>query len=86
VVTGRTVQRGDNLSVSAELVDARDNSHLWGAQYNRKLSDVIALQSQIATEISEKLRLRLTGDEAKRVAKDYTENTEAYQLYLKGRY
>ncbi len=86
VLTGRIVQRGDSLSVSTELVDTRDNSHIWGEQYNRKLADVIAVQQEIATQISEKLRLRLSGEEQKRLTRRHTENPEAYQLYLKGRY
>ncbi|MBZ5554181.1 MAG: protein kinase [Acidobacteriia bacterium] len=86
VLTGRVVQRGDDLDISAELVDVHNNSHLWGEQYHRKLSDILTLQSDIAREISEKLKLRLTGAEKDRLAKNYTENTEAYQLYLKGRY
>ncbi len=86
ILLGRVTQRGDNLSISAELVDARDNSRIWGEQYNRKLSDILQVQEEISREISGKLRLRLTGEEQERVTKRYTENTEAYQLYLKGRY
>jgi serine/threonine protein kinase/TolB-like protein/Flp pilus assembly protein TadD len=86
VLTGRVVQRGDALSISVELMDARDNSHLWGAQYNRKLTDIFAVQEEIAKEISEKLRLRLSGEEQKLLTKRYTNNTEAYQLYLKCTY
>src|SRR5438552_6787757 len=86
VLTGRVTQRADGLSISVELINAQDNSQIWGQQYNRKLTDVFAIQEEIAKEISEKLRLRLTGEEKKRVTKRYTDNTEAYQLYLKGRY
>jgi serine/threonine protein kinase/pimeloyl-ACP methyl ester carboxylesterase/tetratricopeptide (TPR) repeat protein len=86
VLTGRMVQRGDNLSISAELVDVRNNSHLWGGQYNRKLSDILAVQAEISREISEKLRLQLSGEQQKRLVKRHTDNNEAYQLYLKGRY
>jgi eukaryotic-like serine/threonine-protein kinase len=86
VVMGRINQRGDGLVINAELVDARDNSVLWGASYNRKLADIIAVQEEITRQISEKLRSSLSADEKKRLAKRYTENTEAYQLYLKGRY
>ena len=86
VLTGRVVQRGGDLSVSAELVDVRNNSHIWGDQYSRKLSDILAVQEEIVRDISSKLRRRLTGEEQKRLAKRYTENTEAYGLYLKGRY
>jgi serine/threonine protein kinase/Flp pilus assembly protein TadD len=86
LVTGRITQRGDNLSISVELMDTRDKSHIWGDQYNRKISDLLAVQEEISSNISENLRLKLTGEEQKRVTKRYTENTEAYQLYLKGRY
>ena len=86
VLTGRVVQRGDTLSITAELVDTQDSSHIWGEQYNRKLTDIITVQEDIAREISERLRLRLSGEQKKRVTKRYTENTEAYQAYLKGRY
>ena len=86
VLLGRMAQLKNTLSISAELVDTRDGSHLWGEQYHRKLSDIFVIQEGIAQEISENLRLRLTGEEKKRMTKRYTENTEAYQLYLKGRY
>src|SRR5262249_23631600 len=72
--------------VQTELVDAARGSQLWGAQYNRKLADILGVQEDISREISEKLRLRLTGEEKVRLAKRPTENIEAYQLYLKGRY
>jgi eukaryotic-like serine/threonine-protein kinase len=86
VLTGRIVQRGDALSIRAELVDARDDTHLWGEEYNRRLSDILAVQEEIARDISGKLRQRLTGEEKKRLTKRYTGNAEAYGLYLKGRY
>ncbi|MEK6322223.1 MAG: protein kinase [Acidobacteriota bacterium] len=86
VLTGRVVQRGDTLSISTELVDVRNNHQLWGEQYNRKLSDIFAVQEEISKEISEKLRVRLGSEEKKQLAKHYTEDTEAYQIYLKGRY
>jgi len=86
VLMGRVVQRGESLNVQTELVDVLKDSQLWGAQYNRKLADIQAVQEEIATEISEKLRLRLTGADQKLLTRRYTENTEAYQLYLKGRY
>ena len=86
VFKGRVMQRGDNLEISAELVDARDNSHVWGQRYNRKLADVFALQDDVAKEITTALRMRLTGEDEKRMARSYTENPEAYQDYLKGRY
>jgi eukaryotic-like serine/threonine-protein kinase len=86
VFKGRVMQRGDNLEISAELVDARDNSHIWGQQYSRKSSDIFALQGELAKEITGMLRMRLTGEDEKRMAKTYTANPEAYQDYLKGRY
>ena len=86
VLTGRVAQRGDGLTISAELVDVRNNRQLWGDQFNRKLNDLQAIQEEIATEISGKLQLRLTGEEKQRLAKRYTQNADAYQLYLKGRY
>ena len=86
VLTGRVLQVGDRLVVGAELVDTTDETQLWGKHYNRNLSDIFEVQEEIAHEISEALRLRLTGTEQKRLAKRHTENTAAYQLHLKGRY
>jgi tetratricopeptide (TPR) repeat protein len=86
MVMGRVQQHGDNLMIQAELVDVAKGSQLWGGQFNRKLADVIGIQEEISTEISEKLRLKLTGEEKQRLTKRYTENAEAYQLYLKGLY
>jgi serine/threonine protein kinase/tetratricopeptide (TPR) repeat protein len=86
LVTGRVVQRGDDLSVSAELVDAREDKQLWGEQYSRKLADVVSVQQEIATAISGNLRVRLTQEEKMRLTKSPGTNPEAYQLYLKGRY
>jgi len=86
VLTGRIVQRADSLSVSAELVNVDDNSALWGEKYNRKLADALAVQDEIAHQIAEKLRLRLSTDQMTRMTKRQTANPEAYQLYLKGRY
>jgi TolB-like protein len=86
VMSGRIVQRGDNLTISVELVDVRNNKLLWGEQYERKMSDLLATQREIAAEIAQKLQLKLSGDEKKGLTKRYTDNNEAYQLYLKGRY
>jgi TolB-like protein/Flp pilus assembly protein TadD len=85
VLSGRIVQRGDNLTISAELVDVRDNALLWGEQYDRKMSELLATQREIAREIVEKLKLKVSGNE-QGLAKHYTESNEAYQLYLKGRF
>jgi serine/threonine protein kinase/Tfp pilus assembly protein PilF len=86
VLKGRVMQRGDDLQISAELVDARDNSHIWGQQYSRKTSDIFALQNDLAKEMTSMLRMRLTGEDEKRMVKTYTANPEAYEDYLKGRY
>jgi eukaryotic-like serine/threonine-protein kinase len=86
LVTGRVVQHGDDLSISAELVDAREDKQLWGEQYSRKMSEAAAVQQEIATAISENLRVRLTSEEKTRLVKSSAPNPEAYQLYLKGRY
>jgi serine/threonine-protein kinase len=86
LLVGKLVQRGDGLSVSVELVDAEDNRVLWGQQYNRKLTDILAVQQEISSEISQKLRLRLSGEEQKQLTRSYTDNPEAYRLYLLGRY
>jgi len=85
VLSGRIVQRGDNLTISAELLDVRNNRLLWGEQYERKLSELLQTQREIAREIVEKLKVRVSGGE-KGLDKNYTESSEAYQLYLKGRF
>ncbi len=86
VMMGRILHQGETLLISTELVDVSDGSQLWGEQYNRRFSDIFALQEEIAREITDKLRLRLTGEEQQRLNKRYTENVEAYHAYLKGRY
>src|SRR5687767_6328210 len=86
VVHGRVLQRGEDLTLTLEMVDARSGDQLWGGRYVRKLGDLVALQSDIANDVSNKLRQRLTGAEAERISKRGTEDPEAYQLYLKGRY
>ena len=86
IVTGSINQQENTLIIRADLVQVSDGAQLWGQQYNRNLSDILSLQSDISKEISEQLRLKLTGEEQKKLTKHYTENTEAYQLYLKGRY
>ena len=86
VLSGRIVQRGDNLTISVELVDVRNNTLLWGEQYDRKMSDLLATQREIATTITQKLQLRLGAGDAKGITKRYTDSNEGYQLYLKGRF
>jgi eukaryotic-like serine/threonine-protein kinase len=86
VMTGRLVKRGDNLNITVELVDTKNNKSLWGEQYERKMSDLLATQREIAATIAQKLQLRLAGSETKGITKKYTDNSDAYQLYLKGRF
>lgn len=86
VFTGRLLQLGGALIIKTELIDVEQESQLWGEQYRRQLTDIFDLEEEISREISGKLRLRLSGEEKKRLVKRYTENTAAYHLYLKGRY
>jgi TolB-like protein/Tfp pilus assembly protein PilF len=86
VLTGRLLQRGDDLIVSAELTDVRDNKQLWGDRYQRKISDLLEVQKEIARAISENLRPTLSGADRSKLSKQSTNNPEAYQLYLKGHY
>src|SRR5439155_5795887 len=86
VLTGRLSQRGQRLVLGAELVDVGDGSQLWGEQYSREMSDIFAVEEAISTEIADKLRLRLTGEQRRRLGQQHTADTEAYRLYLKGRY
>jgi len=86
IFKGKVAQRRETLSVSAELIDARDSTHIWGQQYDRKLADMDALGEEIAGQMAGALRMRLTAAEEKRLTKSYTANAEAYRDYLKGRY
>jgi eukaryotic-like serine/threonine-protein kinase len=86
VLKGHVMQRGNDLEISAELVDARDDSHIWGEQYSRKAADIFALQNDLAKDMTSMLRMRLTGEDEKRMAKNYTTDPEAYEDYLKGVY
>jgi TolB-like protein/Flp pilus assembly protein TadD len=86
VLTGRLVKRGDEFAISAELIDVRHDRQIWGSQYTRKVADIMAIQEQISREISEKLQLRLSGEQKQRMTRHATEDTEAYQMYLQGRY
>ena len=85
VMTGRLTKRGDNLNITVELVDARSNASIWGEQYERKMSDLLATQREIASTIVQKLQLKLSGND-KGVTKKYTDSNEAYQLWLKARF
>jgi eukaryotic-like serine/threonine-protein kinase len=85
VLVGRTVRRGDTLFLNAELVRTKDNSHIWGDEYSRKVSDILPFQSELAGTISEKLRIKLSPEQQQRLVKMGTRNPEAYALYLRGR-
>jgi adenylate cyclase len=85
LLTGRVRQRGNDLTIGVELINAQDNSQVWGQQYSRKLADIFAVQEEIAKEVSEKLRLKLTGAEEEQLAKRPTENLKAFQYYMQGR-
>jgi serine/threonine protein kinase/tetratricopeptide (TPR) repeat protein len=84
VVMGRLLQQGDNLTIRTELVNVSDGTEQWGEQYNRKVADVFAVQEEIAKEISENLRLKLSGAERQQLAKRPTENLKAFQYYMQG--
>jgi serine/threonine protein kinase len=87
VLTGRVrTLGGDQVQVQADLVNVRDGSELWGEQYSRRMVDLSTLQRDIARDISQTLRLRLTGEQQKSLAQGATRNEEAYQLFLKGRF
>jgi len=86
VLSGRMVQRGNDLVVTMDLLDVDRQAHLWGGRYNRKMADLVALQEELATEISEKLRLQLTGEEKKKLRRRPTQNNEAFRLLLQAQY
>jgi len=86
LLTVRVVQHGDTIQVGTDLTNVRDNTEIWGQRYERKTSDILSLQEQIASDIAGQLRSRLSGDQKQHVSKQGTQNPEAYQLYVKGRY
>ena len=86
VLLGRIIQRGDDIKLNLELVDTKTLDNLWSANYDRKTSDLVTLQSEIAKDVSTKLKTKLSGAEETKVTKTATVNPEAYQAYLKGRY
>ena len=86
VFKGSVTQVGGNLAISAELIDAHDDSHIWGEQYSRKLVDIFTVQDEIAKEMTAALRVRLSGNDERRMVRPSTKNPEAYQAYLMGRY
>lgn len=86
VLTGRIVEHAGKLSIQTELVDVDRESQLWGERFSRGIQDIAALEEEIATAITAKLRLRLTGEDAQRLTRQSAQNSDAYQEYLKGRY
>ena len=86
VMTGRVAQRGEDLTISVELVDVLNKKLLWGKHYDRKLVDLLSTQREIATQITQNLKLKLSGADATLMTRHYAKNSEAYQLYLKGHY
>jgi TolB-like protein/Tfp pilus assembly protein PilF len=86
VVMGRVTESEDLRSIGVELVDTRDDRHIWGAQYVRKVGDLFIAQEEIANEIADKLRLQLSGPEPQLLKRRHTQNNDAYILYLQGRY
>lgn len=84
IVTGRIVQRGDNLEISVELINTSDKTRMWGEQYRRRATDLQDVQADISRAVAEKLRLRLTGAEERQLTKRATDSPQAYQLYLAG--
>ena len=86
VLVGEIKQERDELTINVELMDVRGNRSIWGGTYQRKIADIQSVQKEIASSISEKLRLKLTGADQTQLAKTYTESGEAYEAYLKGRY
>jgi TolB-like protein len=86
ILNGRVVQRGDQLTLSLELIDAQTENVIWSEQYNRRQSDLTTLQSEIARDVSSKLKIKLSGADQQKLAKTYTTNAESYKLYLQGRF
>jgi serine/threonine protein kinase/tetratricopeptide (TPR) repeat protein len=86
LLTGKVSQRGDTLSVQAELVDVQQDAQLWGERFVRRASDIFMVEDEIAQQITEKMWVRVTGEERERLAKRYTDDTDAYHLYLRGQY
>ena len=86
LVSGRVVPRGDSIEVSAELTNVRDNTEIWGHHYSGKSTDIISMQQQIAGDLAQELRSKLSPSERQRIVRQGTQNLEAYELYLKGRY
>ncbi|HKE57959.1 MAG TPA: protein kinase [Pyrinomonadaceae bacterium] len=85
IITGRISQRGDDLLISVELIDGRDRTQVWGEKYQRKATDLQAVQAEITSEVADKMRLSLTTSQQVQAAKADAVNPEAYELLLKGR-
>lgn len=86
MLTGRLMQRGDQLSVQVDLINTADGAQIWGNRYEGKTSDIVSIQQRIATDVSSQLKLKLSGSQEQEIAKTYTQNPEAYQRYLRGRF
>jgi len=86
VLNGRVVQRGERLSLSLELIDVQTDNVIWTDQYERKATDLVTLQNEIARDVSSKLKIKLSGDDQRKLTKNYTDDPEAYRLYLQGRF
>ena len=86
ILNGRVAQRGDDLSLNLELVDVQTENVIWSEQYNRKQTDLVSLQSDIARDVSGKLKIKLSGADEQKLTKNYTQNADAYKLYLQGRF
>jgi serine/threonine protein kinase/Tfp pilus assembly protein PilF len=86
ILNGRVAQHGDQLTLNLELVDVQTENVIWSEQYNRKQTDLVSLQSDIARDVSSKLKIKLSGADEQKLTRNYTQNTEAYKLYLQGRF
>jgi len=86
LLSGNISQVGDDLSVNVELIDVRDDSHIWGERYSRKVSEVVALPQQISRDVSQRLRSRADNMDHAQLTRNYSPDSEAYRLYLQGRY
>ena len=86
ILNGRVIQRGDQLNLNLELIDAQTENVIWTDQYDRKSSDLLTLQNEIARDVSSKLKLKLSGEDQQKLAKNYAVDPEAYRLYLQGRF
>ncbi len=86
ILNGRVVQRGQDIILYVELVDAVTENSLWNQTYNKTMTNLVALQAEIARDVADKLKVKLSGADERKLAKKYTENAEANKLYLQGRF